>query len=137
MTNAPPNSLTRRLPDALHVAEESLGRRIDPDEELITLAEAARRLPKIDGRKIAVSTIFRWCTKGLRGVRLQYVRVGRKICTTHKALLQFFSELAEFDEHVPLDTRSQPRMLKRRVITSRERERALAEADGILKRAKI
>lgn len=129
-----PNSL---LLDSKQAGQSAHRYRLGPEEDLLTLTQATRLLPKIGGRKVAVSTLWRWCTKGLRGVRLQYVRVGRKICTTREFLLQFFSELAELDERVPLDTRYQPRILKRRVITSRERERALAEADKVLAKAKI
>ena len=35
-------------------------RRIGPDEELITLAEATNLLPPIDGKKVAVCTLW-WC----------------------------------------------------------------------------
>jgi hypothetical protein len=110
---------------------------LDPGEELITLARAANLLPKIDGKKVAVATLWRWCRKGLRGLFLPYVRVGRKICTTHAAMLRFFTQLAERDRCVLPDTRSQPRVLNRRPITSKQRQRALAEADAVLRRAGI
>jgi len=120
-----------------HAADDSLVLRISPNEELLTLAEAARRLPKIDGRKVAISTLWRWCRKGLRGENLEYVRVGRKVCTSHEALLRFFNRLAELDERIPPDTRSRPPGLKRSPITSKQRQKALAEADEILRRAGI
>jgi len=112
-------------------------RRIGPTEELITLTEAAKHLPKVDGKKVSICTLWRWCRVGLRGMFLEYVRVGRKICTTREALLRFFSDLADQDEFVSPDTRSQPRFLKRSPITSRQRQRALAEADAVLEKAGI
>ena len=112
-------------------------RRIGPDEQLITLAEATKHLPKVDGKKVSVCTLWRWCRRGLRGAFLEYVRVGRKICTTREAMLRFFSELADMDDRIPPDTRSQPRVLKRPPLTSRQRQRALAEADAVLERAGI
>jgi len=119
-----------------HAVEESLERRIGPDEELLALAAAARRLPKVDGRKIAIPTIWRWCRRGLRGVRLEYVRVGRRVCTTQAALRRFFNQLAELDEHVPPPGR--PSFLAgRKPVTSKQRLRALAEADEILERARL
>jgi len=119
-----------------HVVEESLERRIGPDEELLSLAAAARRLPKIDGREIAIPTLWRWCRRGLRGARLEYVRVGRKICTTREALLRFFAELSELDQRTPPPGR--PAFLAgRKPVTSKQRLRALAEADEILERARI
>lgn len=111
--------------------------RISPVEELITLTEATRHLPKVDGKKVAVCTLWRWCRQGLRGVYLEYVRVGRKICTTREALLRFFSELADLDQRISPDRRSCPPFLKRPPITSRQRQRALAEADAVLERAGI
>jgi len=107
------------------------------ENEVITLAKAARLLPRIGGKKIAVSTIWRWCRNGLRGERLEYVRVGRKICSSPEALRRFSARLAELDERLPPDTRSLPSALKRAPITSRQRERALAEADAVLRRAGI
>ena len=105
--------------------------------ELLTLADAARLLPKVGGRKIAISTLWRWCTKGLRGEQLQYIRMGRRICTSQQALLAFFSRLTELDECADPDSRTRPRSMKRPRITSGERLRALAEADKILQRARI
>ena len=112
-------------------------RRIGAEEQLITLAEAAKHLPKVDGKKVSVCTLWRWCRRGLRGAFLEYVRVGRKICTTREAMLRFFSELADLDDRIAPDTRSQPRVLKRPPLTSRQRQRALAEADAVLERAGI
>ena len=112
-------------------------RRIGPNEELITLTEAAKHLPKVDGKKVAVCTLWRWCRVGLSGMFLEYVRVGRKICTTREAMLRFFSDLADLDDFVSPDTWSQPRFLKRSPITTRQRQRALAEADAVLEKAGI
>ena len=123
-------------PAPLLVSAAEATRRIGPDEELLSLAEAARRLPKVDGRKIAIPTLWRWCRRGLRGARLEYVRVGRKICTTREALMRFFTNLAELDERVPPPGR--PSFLAgRKPITSKQRLRALAEADEVLERARI
>jgi len=108
-------------------------RRIGADEQLITLTEATKLLPEVDGKKPAVCTLWRWCRKGLRGMFLEYVRVGRKICTTREALLRFFTDLAELDEQPP----PPPPLSTRTPVTSRQRQRALAEADAILQEAGI
>ena len=112
-------------------------RRIGHDEELITLTAATGHLPKVDGKKVAVCTLWRWCRRGLRGVFLEYVRVGRKICTTRQALLRFFTDLAEIDKRIEPDRYAKPTHLNRTPITSRQRQRALAEADAVLERAGI
>jgi len=103
-------------------------------EELITLAQAARLLPKIDGKKVSVCTLWRWCRRGLRGEHLEYTRVGRKICTTHAALLRFFNRLTELDYRLPT---SRSAIQGRVPISSHQRQRALAEADAILEKAGI
>lgn len=111
--------------------------RITADEQLITLTEAAGLLPRLDGKKVAVCTLWRWCRMGLRGMFLEYVRVGRKICTTHEAMLRFFTDLAELDDRVHPNRYAKPTSLKRSPVTSRQRQRALAEADAILEEAGI
>ena len=68
--------------------------RIGPDEKLVTLTEATRHLPKVNGKKPAVCTLWRWCRKALREQYLEHVRVGRKICASHQALTRFFAELS-------------------------------------------
>jgi len=112
-------------------------RMIGMEDDLITLAQAARLLPRIDGKKVAISTIWRWCRNGLRGERLEYVRVGRKICTSPEALHRFFTKPTEADTHLPPDTRSLPPGMKRPLITSKQRQKALAEAEKVLRRAGI
>ena len=112
-------------------------RRIGPEEELITLGEAAKLLPRVNGKKPAICTLWRWCRKGLRGVFLEYVRVGRKICTTSQAMHRFFTDLADIDEQVEPDRYVKPTSLNRTPITSRQRQRALAKADAILQEAGI
>lgn len=101
----------------------------------ITLTEAAKLLPRIDGRKVAVSTLWRWCRKGLRGVTLEYTRVGRRICTSHQALLRFFTQLAEHDDRRPPKTPAH--LTRRRPISARRRQRQLAAADRALEEAGI
>ncbi len=117
--------------------EDGSAHRIGPDEQLIGLAEAARHLPRVDGRKVAIGTVWRWCRRGLRGVFLEYVRVGRKVCTTRQAMLRFFSDLADLDDRVDPARCVKPTFIKRTPITSRRRQQALAEADRVLERAGI
>lgn len=67
-------------------------------EHLITLSEAAARLPRRGGRKVHTSTLWRWARKGLRGVHLQYVRLGGRIYTSDEALNRFANALAALDQ---------------------------------------
>ena len=65
-------------------------------EELITLAEAAKLLPRRrGGKKCSVSCLHRWATRGLRGKRLGVVQVGGVRCTSRQELARFFDALSE------------------------------------------
>lgn len=71
---------------------------IDPADPLLTLSELAalRTLPRRrGGTKLHTSTLARWATRGVRGVRLPSVVVGGSRCSTERALHAFFAELAE------------------------------------------
>jgi len=68
-------------------------------EELFTLAEAAKRIPRRrGGKKCNISTMYRWCTEGLHGIRLEAVKIGGTRCTSAEALSRFFQRLTEADE---------------------------------------
>ena len=63
-------------------------------ERVLSLTQAARLLPRRRrGRKPSPSTLYRWAKRGLRGVRLETVRVGGTLCTSVEALNRFFAEL--------------------------------------------
>jgi hypothetical protein len=69
---------------------------IDPlTETTIPFAEAARRLPRLRaGRPVSPATMWRWAAHGLRGVKLETVRVGGTTCTSVEALGRFFAALS-------------------------------------------
>ncbi len=65
-------------------------------EELLSLTEAARLVPRRRGGKGAhVATLYRWAKDGLRGVVLQTLQVGGTRCTSREALQRFFERLTE------------------------------------------
>jgi hypothetical protein len=68
---------------------------IDPfTEGTIPFSEAARRLPRMrNGRPVSPATLWRWASHGLRGVRLETVRVGGTTCTSLEALRRFFERI--------------------------------------------
>jgi hypothetical protein len=106
-------------------------------EELLTLEEAKRVIPRRRGRRPSVPTLWRWCRKGIRGISLEYIRVGRNIVTSKEALSRFFQGLAQSDAPLsepPFAPTRQPKPLG----TSRAaREASLREADRILDEAGI
>jgi len=93
---------------------------IDPlKESVLTYSQAARRLPKLrKDQPTHPTTIWRWATRGVRGVRLETVKVGGRTVTSFEALSRFFSALnrqsicgnsvatSEHDEKVAAELRS-------------------------------
>ena len=71
---------------------------IDPTtEQLIRLADVPKLkwLPtRRGGKRLHLSTVYRWEQQGLRGVRLEIVQAGGTRCTTEAALLRFFDSLS-------------------------------------------
>ena len=59
---------------------------------VLSLAEAARRLPRLrDDRPVHVSTLWRWATTGLGGVRLESTLLGGVRVTTESAVREFIA----------------------------------------------
>ena len=66
-------------------------------ESLLTLAQAAKVIPRPNGRQVTVATLWRWCRKGINGVYLEHLCIGRTIVTDKEALNRFFHNLANID----------------------------------------
>ena len=69
-------------------------------EQLLGLKEAAdyvsrRFRDRRGGRRLAISTIFRWASRGLGGVRLETTMIGGTRATSVEALARFFSRLSD------------------------------------------
>ena len=65
-------------------------------ENLLTFRDAAEWLPRRSrGRKVAITTLWRWSTYGVKGVRLETARIGRLRMTSREALQRFSNRLAE------------------------------------------
>lgn len=66
---------------------------IDPlTEETMPLGQAAKRVPRLRvGRNVHPSTLWRWATAGVKGVKLETVKVGATTCTSIEALGRFFA----------------------------------------------
>lgn len=96
-------------------------------DELLSLAQAAAACPVVDGKRPHLSSIWRWMKKGCRGVYLEHIRVGSHMCTTRKALEEFFQATAE----APTPGRAYDATTVAR--TSKQRERDLAQARAELR----
>jgi len=104
--------------------------------DYFTLTEASHRLPRVDGRRIHPSTVWRWCRKGLYGVSLEYIRVGHKVMVNAEGLNRFFTKLAQADEEAMKEpSLKRPRRRKSRSIRSQQQSQE--EAQALLRRAGI
>jgi len=63
------------------------------NEEILPLREAVK-LP-LFGKRLDLSTLYRWSTVGCRGIRLETVQVGPTRCTSKEALVRFIHALTE------------------------------------------
>lgn len=91
---------------------------LESDEQLLTLAEACRLLP----RQPSPATLWRWRTKGIltngQRIKLDCVRVGGTWCTTRKAMAEFLRRQTEAalsvgnDESTPERSPATERKLK-------------------------
>ncbi|PCJ55916.1 MAG: hypothetical protein COA73_13220 [Candidatus Hydrogenedentota bacterium] len=75
-----------------------------PTNIYMTLAETCRYLPQIYGKTLSPSTIWRWCRKGVRGVYLEYIRLGNSILVSPDAIQRFTENLASKDASNPPPT---------------------------------
>ncbi len=63
-------------------------------ESLIPLREAPRRLPpRPTGKRVHISACYRWVSRGVRGIRLEAIRVGGTMYTSLEALQRFADRL--------------------------------------------
>jgi len=106
-------------------------------EQIVSLTEATKILPKVNGKRPAISTLWRWCRKGLGGVQLEYIRMGRNIATSQEALNRFFIALAEADETPACLGADTPRSRPEREPTPAERQREREETHRFLVEAGI
>lgn len=71
-------------------------------ERLIAVRDVPtlKNLPfRRQGKRLHISTVRRWAQNGIRGKRLETVRIGAQLCTSIEALNRFFkvhsTDLAE------------------------------------------
>jgi hypothetical protein len=91
-------------------------------DRLIPFRDVARLqwLPRRrNGAKLSLTTLWRWSTRGVRGVVLRTVRVGETPCTTENWLREFFEALAsERREIAPTNGVRTPAQRNREITTA-------------------
>lgn len=85
------------------------------NETPLSLGEACKAIPSLDGKRPHISTVFRWMTTGFRGVQLEHVRIGRRMCTTREALDRFFQRITEGIAGAPGKSQALQRTPKQRI----------------------
>jgi hypothetical protein len=67
-------------------------------DQLVTLAQLAKRIPRRRNNKaVHPSTVHRWRRPGIRGVRLECIRIGGAWHTTFRAFQEFCEHLSAED----------------------------------------
>lgn len=94
------------------------------DENLLTMSEAAKRFPPINGHRPHRNSIYRWATDGVDGVVLESVVIGRRLCTTAEAIERFCQQLSE----KRIDQRAKTPAPKLRCRTSAQKRASKAQA---------
>jgi len=63
-------------------------------ETVLTLNQATKALPPVRrGKKLHISTLYRWASKGISGVRLETLRLGGTTVTSLEAIQRFGDRL--------------------------------------------
>jgi hypothetical protein len=88
----------------------------DTGDELIPLTSLSKPgdldarlralIPKRDGKLPHVSVWFRYCTRGIRGIRLEVLRAGGRLCTTRGAILRFYARLSGLGDLAAVNSRA-------------------------------
>lgn len=121
-------------------------------EELLTLTEVTKVLPKLKPHGVSSNCVWRWCRKGVKGVKLDYVRIGARMYTSTEALNRFANAVADADrqQHAEAERmreeeaarcdaafRPSQRLRRRRAALDDQRLREIQEAEAELDRAGI
>ena len=96
-------------------------------EEVFSLSRATQFVPAVDGNRVHTSTLWRWCVKGCKGVRLEHIRLGRRILTSHEAINRFANRLARKEERELLQTLAPAKEFTVQ-FSDTEREKAIEQA---------
>ena len=99
-------------------------RQLDTLQDAIPINEVPRRLPRRGGKKVHISTVWRWVNRGVRGVKLESLTIGGRRYVRPEALEVFLEALNR-----PQTAAPQPQQPTQR---RREAERAAREVARIL-----
>lgn len=101
----------------------------------LTMTEAAGLIGEMSGKRPSSATVWRWATKGVRGVRLESLRVGGTLYTTQTWVHEFLLASQRSAIKVGprgIDVRHSPREISAvpAVIRQASRDHAKQSLDG-------
>ena len=99
-----------------------------PEEQLIPLAEVPKLLPaRPSGRRLHVSAVYRWVSRGVGGVRLEAIKIGGTKYASVQAIQRFgerrSSPIAEWRDSV----KSRSKSRRKQIDTAARRVRAVLD----------
>jgi len=93
-------------------------------ENLIAFPDVPKTLPPNNGKRLHLSTLYRWAERGRHGVKLETICVGGRRFTSQEALQRFFNEVSG----IKCPNTSTPTKSRQQSITRAERH---LDAEGI------
>ncbi len=97
-------------------------------EHLIPVRDVPRKLPpRPNGRRIHISAVYRWIQRGVRGVRLESVRIGGTTYTSEEAMQRYAEQL-----NAPGSTNPGPQKFVTSATRQKQIDRAARQVDAIL-----
>ena len=97
------------------------------NEHLIPICDVPRRLPpRSTGKRVHISAVYRWVQRGVRGLRLETIKVGGTAYTSQEALQRFADGLSGQQR----DSATSP--LATSLTRQKQIERAEREVEAIL-----
>jgi len=95
-------------------------------EELVPIRNVPKHLPpRPTGKRVHISAVYRWLLRGIRGIRLESLKIGGTTYTSKEALQRFADRLSN-TSHAP-DTTPATTLTRKRQI-----DRAARQVEAIL-----
>lgn len=101
------------------------------NEKIITFGRAAELLPQVNGKRVHSTSVWRWARKGLRGVRLDCLRIGGRFVTSMEAVERFTEALANVPVG-PVDSASRRPLVKPKRRSKSRHDRAVGRSHARL-----
>ena len=65
-------------------------------EHLVPISDVPRQLPtRRSGKRVHISAVYRWIQRGVRGVQLEFLKIGGTTYTSIEAVQRFADQLSQ------------------------------------------